>query len=307
MILDDVYIVDSTEISDCDTTDKLTDKSYVSLSKSEDVKQGNDAFKFQGTSSTSGTTVYRLVFADTFDLESYRNNNCSLRFWFCIDKPENVAGDYFTVRLGNNNDGQYVTQQYKVLKEYLVSGWNEIYINLADIAALAVNEKVDWTKIDVLQIVGVKSNNEEVYTGDCTMLLDDISIVAGNSETAAVRFVSTVESLGYQKVGYKIEQSFSPQNGLTTETTTVYNQLYQLGSNGKVDTFAPSDVSGLRCSEYLHGATIMNLPNRLWDAVFTVTPYWVTQDGTEVTGTPLTCTMNELINETRQVLATTTE
>ena len=50
----------------------------------------------------------------------------------------------------------------------------------------------------------------------------------------------------------------------------------------------------------MHAATIINIPNRLWDAIFVVTPYWVTLDGTTVTGPSSTININKMVSVPNQ-------
>ena len=303
IILDDVRVIDTVQITDCDTTDKIDTESNdlgCETSTEEDVKQGNGAF----VSNSPISTVHRLPFKTSIDFSDFKGNNGSLHFWFYIESTAQWNTNGKNLLIGLSSNGKYEeasAQDYYIPREYITDGWNEIYINLDDTASdtNGTNDVV-WEEINYIIIVCQSKGNTPIKT-----MIDDISLVTGNKNTADVRFVSTVESLGYKSVGYDISQSFSPDKSLNTNAKDVYETLYALGKNGKLDSVTPSGVSGLSCSKYMYTTTILNIPNRLWDAVFTITPYWVTQDGTKVTGEARKLTINYLNSVTKQGKAQT--
>ena len=296
MIVDDIRIIDTVQITDCDSADEIDAEKGKGheLSTTEDVMQGSNAFV--QTDSTKAT-VHQLYFKEAIDFSDFKGNNGSLHFWFYIEDIDlwNPAeGKGLLVRLNDSSNDQ----DYRILKSELKEGWNELYINLDKPAVDA--SSFSWTAIKYL-LLSCEGKGETVIK----TMIDDISLVTGNKNTADVRFVSTVESLGYKSVGYDISQSFSADKSLNTNAKDVYETLYALGKNGKLDSVTPSGVSGLSCSKYMYTTTILNIPNRLWDAVFTITPYWVTQDGTKVTGEARKLTINYLNSVTKQGKAQT--
>ena len=304
MLLDDIRVIDTVQITDCDSKDAIVSGSGYELSTMEEAKKGNAAFV--QTDSTK-STVHQLVFENAIDFSTFRGNNGSLHFWFYIDnidlwKP--ASGKGLLVRLSVGNE----EQDYRIMKENLRTGWNEIYINLDKPAA--DNPEITWTAIESLLLSCESKSNTKFKT-----MIDDISLVTGGRNTADVRFVSTVESLSYKQVGFYIkpfydtsyssienwtEAAGSHTSILTTIDNKVYRKLYALGSAQKYDAIVASDVSGLNWTEYMHAATVTNIPNRLWDAEFVVIPYWITQDGTTVIGKtnpPKRYTVNRLVSE----------
>ena len=114
-----------------------------------------------------------------------------------------------------------------------------------------------------------------------------------NSETKNIRFVTTIDNLAYQKIGFKITM-----NGYTKDTATnkVYTTLNATYSNGEQKIFRPDFFH--KNSAYFKAATIPNIPERLFDATIEVTPYIVTLDGTTVEGLTVTKTVNQGIAAT---------
>ena len=287
MLVDDIRVVDSIQVADCDSTAGInTDGFEGVLVETTDVKQGTGAFIFADNASKS--IHHKLRFTNGINFSAFKGQNGSLRFWYYIQDPNLLADDGVIVELSSGTSNQTVleaNQKYTVAKKYLVAGWNEIYINLDDPAS-KVTGTVDWK--DIHQICIKAENN---FKSACTTKLDDIALVAGNRETVDVRFISTVESLGYRKVGFEISQSRSSTT-LVTETTDVYKAFYAIGEDGVQDSINPKDVSGTDDSAYMYAATVVNIPNRLWDATFTIVPYWITSDGTTVRGASKEYTIN---------------
>lgn len=303
IILDDVRVIDTVQITDCDSQEVInTSKgSGHTLSIMESVKQGSNAFV--QTSSTKAT-VHQLYFKEAVDFSDFKGKNGSLHFWFYIEdidlwNPDEGKG--LLVRLCDSSNNK---QDYRIVKSELKEGWNELYINL-DKPAID-NSSFNWTGIQYLLLSCEQKGETVIKT-----MIDDISLVIGDKNTADVRFVSTVESTSYQQVGFYIkpfhgaidlnanweEDSLTPAGALKTEATNVYTLLYALG--GDVTRNA-EQISGLSCISYMHAATIINIPNRLWDAIFVVTPYWVTLDGTTVTGPSSKFNINQMVSVPNQ-------
>ena len=298
ILIDDIRVVDSIQVAACDSTSELKNTSTgTTVVETSNQKVGNGAFINTGN---TGALAHSLVLKQAINFSGFKGKNGSLRFWVYIEKVSLMKSDYLLVELtseGKRDDAN--DSEYYIPKTRLIDGWNEVYINLdidTGLSDTTPSTLRDWTSVNCISIIFNGG-----FTSACTTMIDDITLVPGNKETVDVRFVSTVESLGYELVGYEIAQSRSSTK-LITETKNVYKQLYKLGMDGISETFGPSDVSGLECSTYIHAATVANIPNRLWDATFTVTPYWQTQDGTLVKGAPQTYTINYLLNKSVALL-----
>ena len=108
-----------------------------------------------------------------------------------------------------------------------------------------------------------------------------------------MRFVTTVDCLDYQKIGFNISGGGTP---ITYETTTVY-QTITAGTGGIAIEYE-TDVFSTESYRFAT-VTLKNLPlfkdtneNGVLDETetdnrsmnITVIPYWITADGTYVTG-----------------------
>ena len=106
-----------------------------------------------------------------------------------------------------------------------------------------------------------------------------------NSEKTSIRFITSVDSLKYQNVGFKITC-----NGKTIDKqmTKVYTALNAGGKKIKPTVFSED-------SNYMEAYTLNNIPQSAFGKEFTVTPYYTTQDGTIVEGATNTFTIANMI------------
>lgn len=106
-----------------------------------------------------------------------------------------------------------------------------------------------------------------------------------NSEKTSIRFITSVDSLKYQNVGFKI--TFNGKT-IDKQMTKVYTAL---NANGK--KISPKVFS--EDSNYMEAYTLNNIPQSAFGKEFTVTPYYTTQDGTIVEGKTNTFTIANMI------------
>ena len=94
----------------------------------------------------------------------------------------------------------------------------------------------------------------------------------------AVRFVSTVDSVNYDKVGFIFTGTYGDKtiNKTDKEVTKVYKDIKAAGKNVKPTVFSES-------STYFFIYTIRNMDGSK-ASTWSVTPYYVTLDGTKVLG-----------------------
>ena len=106
-----------------------------------------------------------------------------------------------------------------------------------------------------------------------------------NSASTSIRFITSVDSLKYQNVGFKI--TF---NGKTIDKkmTKVYTALNANGKKVYPNAFSED-------SNYMEAYTLNNIPQSAFGMEFTVTPYYTTQDGTIVEGKTNTFTIANMI------------
>lgn len=108
--------------------------------------------------------------------------------------------------------------------------------------------------------------------------LDGNTKAASDTEKTRMRFVTTVDCLDYDQVGFVVS---TPNKTATFKSSTVYETL---NATGLEVPYTPDDISS--DSEYFATIILGKLSATMadLDKVFTVTPFWVTADGTTVTG-----------------------
>lgn len=158
---------------------------------------------------------------------------------------------------------------------YLFAGWytakdGEVYSENVPANATA--------KFVPAYILGVKS--QVAYPSGNTFATD----VKEASENVYLRLVSAVDSTTYKEVGFNITamthgaQKESQWNTKDNKTT-VYSKLTQEGDDVEADAVFGAGA------QYFFSYTVRKIPNKdNFDTAFYATPYWVTMDGTKVTG-----------------------
>ena len=102
-----------------------------------------------------------------------------------------------------------------------------------------------------------------------------------DSPDAYIRFVTTVDSLNYARVGFDF--IIEGEERLGRDSKTVYEFLYAIGNTGKKLNYTPGNIFH-SMSQYFVIHTFSGLPNEAFGHGLQVTPYWVTLDGTKVSG-----------------------
>lgn len=137
----------------------------------------------------------------------------------------------------------------------------------------------------------VTTETENVYAKFVTE--DVLSVKAqlkygttANSTSTDYRFVTTVDGLSYQKIGFDIT---------TTKTTsvpgtTVYKTILARDGEGTISYNDPTVFS--EASEYFHTYSITGIPQRDFNVEFKVSAFWITLDGTKVKGPERTLSVN---------------
>lgn len=105
------------------------------------------------------------------------------------------------------------------------------------------------------------------------------------SDTTDYRFVTTVDSLTYQQVGFDITVNGKTKN---LPGTSVYKTV-KSSKNGKIVYEDPTVFSAV--SQYFHTFTITNIPNDAFHTDIRVSAFWKTADGTVVNGPERTFTV----------------
>jgi len=289
--LDDVSVVDAVYLMTAHSTTELYGSSNIGTSLTSEYGEyvcGTGAYaNYDSSAQVRHATQVRLL--GHTDQTAYKiaekyQTNGALHFWLNICDIDAWNGN-MTVQLSSDATGVDTNNlQWTVDKEHLREGWNEFYLNLSQATQSGT---IDYSNIKFFRIMMAGDSD----TGFDTML-DDVRIVANDVETVDVRFVSTVNSLQYSQVKIKIEKSGS-SSVVCEPSKVVYSRLYEVGSDDVVSEVLPTVFHSE--SRYFFTQTITDMPIRVFDSIFTATPYWTTLDGTEVQGTSRTYTINQAI------------
>lgn len=113
-----------------------------------------------------------------------------------------------------------------------------------------------------------------------------------DKQNASVRIISSIDSKNYKKVGFDVYINNNPNNKLQhdsdgdgtrdseLETTTVYTGLIV---KNEEKPRMPQTIFGKE-SEYISVWKLTGTPDQYDAKIIKVTPYWITMDGTKVSG-----------------------
>ena len=128
-----------------------------------------------------------------------------------------------------------------------------------------------------------------------------------DSEKSSMRFVTTVDSLDYEEVGFKCVLNGETK---TAKSSTVYKKLYAAFTREDGSTayseLLPTSFSETT-SKYFMACILKNIPNADFGDAIEITPYWVTLDGTTVYGDTVVKTVNNGYIEITTDLTATVE
>lgn len=120
----------------------------------------------------------------------------------------------------------------------------------------------------------------EVLTVKCQLPID----ANRTAPTTSLRLVTSVDTLNYQYVGFELEYTLEDKTyEKTFKTKNVKKTIKATGDDGKEITYSPNEFS--TASTYMMALKINNIPSEIYELPLTITPYWITLDGTVVTGT----------------------
>lgn len=202
----------------------------------------------------------------------------STEYWKLV--PMEIA-DY-------RKDTGYEAPDYDDTGDWLFAGWFDEEGNAVSTDTKSGTYNAKFVPADIL---GVQAQvNYELYDGDTTNDDTKIYTIDGKEEekgAGAIRFVTSVDTLDYSKIGFKITRGTGAEEDRANNK--VYQRLYatkELGNaSSKTDEFKPKELFNKDASTYFKTWTYTKVPSSVYDMDITVTPYWVTLDGTTVKGT----------------------
>lgn len=107
-------------------------------------------------------------------------------------------------------------------------------------------------------------------------------LAAGTALTTAktsLRFITTVDSLRYQEIGFDI--TVAGKRTVNCPGTKVYQTIVANSSLGRV-SYTPQVFHP--ASTHFYAFTVSNIPTAAYSTDIRVSPYWITQDGTKAAG-----------------------
>ena len=216
---------------------------------------------------------------------------------FAVGATDNTTKEYWkvvpmdvdTYRTDLNNKKAPI---YGEAGEWLFAGW---FTDEACTKAIAsdMKEGSAYAKFVPADILGLKAQvNIELSDDDTT---NDDYEEDGVTNAGAIRFVTSVDTLDYSSIGFKIKRG--ERDVEDRASNKVYQRLYATGKaadgTGKTDDFVPSELFNADASTYFKTWTYTKVPSSAYDMEITVTPYWITLDGTTVTANQGMKTVNQ--------------
>ena len=118
------------------------------------------------------------------------------------------------------------------------------------------------------------------------------------SEKTNLRLLTTVDSLKYQLVGFHSDMYGKVEGGKEFSSNKVYKRIKSAENDEIIandpTVFSPESIRFMTIS-------LTNIPQRYFDQIMTVTPWWITMDGTKVYGIERQIRISEDWEETEPV------
>lgn len=302
--LDDIRLVESLPgitISDCDSTNGLAvQTSHVLATENAEIKEGTGALKNTDVQQVR----FQAVLSGATDISTYVTAQAdgsfsggSFHFWLYINDLTKFNGN-LQIELGSGGQADRASRQWTVQSSTLVTGWNDITLPFA--SSTQRNGEFNPASVNFFRCWQTGGNG----TAGLITIIDDIRVlpdgISGTYDPAEalvpykadVRFVSTVDTLDYSKIGFDFEITSGRERNF--ESNTVYTALKGMEDDGTILVYPPITVAPQ--SNYFFTYALRNIPSSDFDVAITATPYWITRDGTKVNGISRTLTVNELLN-----------
>lgn len=281
-IVDDVRAVNEVEgkfILDCDTKDSRSGISGANITTVEgEYKEGSGAAK-----STSGQIRLQSKLKEAVDISEYADGK--LHLWLYVGDKSSLTSSSLHIEISSSGQADNNELQWNVsLSSLNGNSWNELNLELS---GGIKNGTIDLSAVNFVRVYF--DVNETV-----DFIVDDIRAISADPEITAadVRFVSTVDTLDYSKIGFDFEITSGRERNF--ESNTVYTALKGMEDDGTILVYQPITVAPQ--SNYFFTYALRNIPSSDFEVAITATPYWITRDGTRVSGKSRTLTVNKLLN-----------
>ncbi len=247
---------------------------------STDFASGLVCFNINGMISDGNQTWYQEIGKDKLPKAKGKTVYCCSDVYSNSDIHKDSDADHYCDVCGRMMINWFNIEDYIVngekkapsVRRKLFSGWfaKDSSFN----RDTAVSEEM------LSGMAAAKFVDENVLKADVVLLDYDET-----NKTASIRLSTTSDDLSYSKIGFVITTG---ERSTTKLTKSVYESI-----NGMPENYLKTAFSD--ASEYLATYTITDIPESAFGQAITVTPVWITLDGTRVEGIPATVTVAELI------------
>lgn len=107
------------------------------------------------------------------------------------------------------------------------------------------------------------------------------SDLSASSETTKIRFLTAVDSKKFQCAGFEVKVTGTDNKDFNLVEKIAYTYILV---DGETDETLAQDVFETADAKYFVLHSITGIPKSAYGNTFSVTPYWITMDGTKVTG-----------------------
>ncbi|MEE1087043.1 MAG: cohesin domain-containing protein [Schaedlerella sp.] len=193
-----------------------------------------------------------------------------------VEEKENLykGEDKIAVVCLERGDYYGIENEQPMIEGYVFSGW------FADAELSDVYSETEGTAY-------AKFVDENVLTTKV-----QISLVTESNPVRDIRFVTTVDTLHYNTVGFNI---IIGEKEIVKSSGTVYEQI-KVKDTGEILTLTPKLFSEL--SNYFLTYRLNNIPEEEYDTNLKAKAFWITLDGTKVLGAEKTFNIGDVINQT---------
>lgn len=269
------------ETQSCDTVflgrsgDNSTDTVYGSV-KQDDGKgtiyvQVNASDIFEKTDADNSDTSTQAE--ESSGEESKSDTNIQWKYSNSVYPTTNLQYEYKVKDSDGKDTGKTQTHNY------IFAGWYKAETTTTTDEDGEVQTTTKMTPYD-------KMPQETAYAKfvDATVLGVKAQVTlntTSKSEKTDMRFLTTVDGLNYQEVGFDI--NYNKGKTIHVSSNTVYKEVLASieGVAAKKD---PAKTMGNDLSSYFLAHTVTNIPQTAFTEEFNVIPYWITYDGTTVHG-----------------------
>ena len=154
--------------------------------------------------------------------------------------------------------------EYADAQDWLFAGWYTT--DTCETSIGTAQEGEAWAKFVHIDVLSVKCQIEK-------------GTYAGTNKTN-MRLISTLDSLKYDTVGFKVRYSGGAE--LDFPVSKVFKRINASEINGNECGYSPAAFH--ETSEYFMTYSLLNIANKNFSKPFYIEPYWITLDGTEVSG-----------------------